>query len=453
MALTEGLCVGSEEMDPEAAAAEWTKNSPGKSHDDDQCCRFEDKEGNTQSVPIDQTSDATTPLSQKSTNSTTFQKCNWKKKLCGATSYDIRVAYPSKDYQQQFITPLMERSIAMAVDFWSRAIITRPNLHPKILRITRTLRQECGTMFPENVPTNQTRFQLNFDLMLCIRMEELPKDDSIQVAGAAHSLLHDEEDGLPRIASIVLSSIIATDFNPCDWANVIAHEIGHALGFGISMASKHVLDTSSSTKRRHFCGSKATQEWRRLSGCRKSFPPMDIGGSHWPERDCIGLELMTPKLYRIGFLDEYGRSNERLPTSQLTLAAMEDLGYQVNYDCAQSGKNVLLGQECSCHVEQHDPLLCHPRRKDIYRRRRKRRRFRRKILGAGKKQAKVLGALIKRAFKILKKRHWLKPWWWRRKYRGVKKMWGEVFRIRIVQMDADEFKQYFEHGSNNFGQR
>ncbi|KAL3911326.1 MAG: hypothetical protein SGILL_007321, partial [Bacillariaceae sp.] len=170
-------------------------------------------------------------------------KCNWKKKLCGPNSYDIRVSFPSSKHQRQFIQTGMDRPIAMAVDLWSRAIQTRPNRVPQTLRLSRALRMQCGTMFPEhfNKQSNRTMTQLNFDLMVCLQMQELPENDSKKTVGTAQVLLDDPDDGLPRIVAITLSSD-AHHLHDCDWANVIAHEIGHALGFGTAvLPHQHLL--------------------------------------------------------------------------------------------------------------------------------------------------------------------------------------------------------------------
>jgi len=76
---------------------------------------------------------------------------------------------------------------------------------------------------------------------------------------------------------------------------------------------------------------KASLEWQRLTGCPRTVPmPMEQGGgagtacSHWDEMCLVG-ELMT------GYLRDGG-----LEMSRMTVAALEDLGYAVNYTGADA---------------------------------------------------------------------------------------------------------------------
>ncbi|KAG7370908.1 hypothetical protein IV203_019478 [Nitzschia inconspicua] len=366
----------------------------------------------------------------------TFQDCNWKKKLCGPNAYDIRIVYKSIQHQKR--VPLeLERSVAMAVDFWSRSIRNRPNPHPQRTRISKKLKRECGTIFPNELMGNQTMIQLNFDLMLYIKLEKLP----VATLGEAGVLLEDPNDRLPRIASIALSADLLSplkdqhdgtscfpSLNQCDWANVIAHEIGHALGFGKRLVlQSNLIDRHR--KKYHFCGGNATKEWRRFSGCRKSFPPIDESGSHWPERDCIRLELMTPLLDFIS-TDGNGRSNGRLPISRLSLAAMNDIGYEVNYDCAETNEQMITTRQCKCQREQYDSLVCHPYRAAVIKRRYQLWLFRRNILRVGKQ-------LLVAGFRGLRKGYLLKPWWWRRKYRRFRnnfEQFKRAFSMPIIRL-------------------
>jgi len=76
---------------------------------------------------------------------------------------------------------------------------------------------------------------------------------------------------------------------------------------------------------------KASREWQSATGCPDAVPiPMEQGGtggtacSHWDETCLVG-ELMT------GYVRDGG-----LELSRMTVAALEDLGYAVNYSAADA---------------------------------------------------------------------------------------------------------------------
>ena len=279
------------------------------------------------------------------------------------------------------------------------------------------LKNECGTIFQQN----QTKIQLNFGLLLCFKVDTFCDDSAIAAANVQYK---DRKDGLPSIATILVNSHYLEGerdaFSVCQWANIIAHEIGHALGFTNTARSRGLIHHDRGAEEAHYCGGNATEEWRRFSGCRKSFPPLDVEGRHWPEDDCIGLELMTPALDSIQ-RDGYGKLNGRLPLSRLTLAALEDMEYQVNYNCADEDEFILPTRRCKCRTQEVDPIGCHPNRWKINQRRRRFRRFRRKFLGAGVKRLVGMRNVVKRSFKIIQKGYFLKRWWWRRNYRTFSK--------------------------------
>lgn len=398
-----------------------------------------------------------------------FVNCPWKKNLCGSNTYDIRVEYG----QQQHIPVELERPIAMAVDLWSRAIESRPSHHSQVLQPTNELIRQCGNMFSNNNQTvvggKRRRRLLHFDLLLCFNVEKLDGDP----LAAASILLDDPDDGLPRIASVKLNSNrmelirskkhLSNSLNQCDWANIIAHEIGHALGFG-TLAFRRKCDkervstttpTTATTNSLHYhhhyyyCGGNATREWRGLSRCHKSFPPLNAGNNHWPDDDCLSVELMTPFLSFISYTHNNGKrkrkSNGRLPLSRLTLAALQDLGYQVNYDCADDDESLILRGECKCTQGEREqrkrrPLLCNPNRNSIIKRQRRIQKFKHRILAWSQKCRRKLnkaltrlGKVAERWRKILTKGYLLKPWWWRRKCRSLKK-WVRDIASKLPQI-------------------
>jgi len=90
-----------------------------------------------------------------------------------------------------------------------------------------------------------------------------------------------------------------------------------------------------------YLGDRANAEYEAISGC--AVVPTEQGGgggtkcSHWDE-ECLGAELMT------GSLDN-GRLN---PLSRITIASLEDLGYEVDYSTADAYGRSDLGAGCTC---------------------------------------------------------------------------------------------------------
>lgn len=110
--------------------------------------------------------------------------------------------------------------------------------------------------------------------------------------------------------------------------NVITHEMAHVLGFGTTW--QHLV-LQLGTHNPIFNGENAKKVYGVLRNAPRplAVPVANTGGSgtyggHWREA-IFGDELMT------GFLNS---STDRI--SSLTLAAFEDLGYQVRYDNAEA---------------------------------------------------------------------------------------------------------------------
>lgn len=110
--------------------------------------------------------------------------------------------------------------------------------------------------------------------------------------------------------------------------SVIIHEMGHVLGIGTLWQELTLLD-GAGTDDPVFVGQNAMYEYARLIGAneRTPVPVENTGGpgsrdGHWRE-SVFGNELMT------GFV----RSATN-PISRLTVACLQDLGYQVDYSAA-----------------------------------------------------------------------------------------------------------------------
>ena len=112
--------------------------------------------------------------------------------------------------------------------------------------------------------------------------------------------------------------------------DVIIHEMGHVLGIG-TLWSELRLIASSGTDDPLFIGPAAMREYGRLLGTTNpiAVPVANTGGpgtreGHWREAT-FDTELMT------GF-DDPGRN----AMSRMTIASLQDLGYQVNLNAADS---------------------------------------------------------------------------------------------------------------------
>jgi hypothetical protein len=112
--------------------------------------------------------------------------------------------------------------------------------------------------------------------------------------------------------------------------NIVLHEFGHALGFGISGGG--VTFYSQFVVGSGFTGPNAVREYRSLFGNSATSVPLETGGgggtagAHWSE-SVFRTELMT------GYSEAAGVP---MPLSRLTVAAMQDMGYTVNYAAADA---------------------------------------------------------------------------------------------------------------------
>jgi hypothetical protein len=111
--------------------------------------------------------------------------------------------------------------------------------------------------------------------------------------------------------------------------DVITHEMGHVVGVGSRWAAKGLL-VGKGTTDPTFSGPAAMAEYHKLrggSGDPVRVPVENTGGPgtadvHWRDRT-FGNELMT------GFVNTAPN-----PLSRVTVAALGDLGYQVDVDAA-----------------------------------------------------------------------------------------------------------------------
>lgn len=112
--------------------------------------------------------------------------------------------------------------------------------------------------------------------------------------------------------------------------DVVLHEMGHVLGLG-TLWTRRDLISGSGGANPSFTGERAVREYVELLGASepRPVPIANTGGpgtreGHWREL-IFGDELMT------GFL-----SGAERPLSRLTVAGMEDIGYEVDYSAADA---------------------------------------------------------------------------------------------------------------------
>ena len=135
-----------------------------------------------------------------------------------------------------------------------------------------------------------------------------------------------------RTTGTRLPWLASAGIDPADAANpllyqIVLHEFGHALGFVAELFTQKNLLTVPGSGGVGWVGANALREYRSIFGVRNALNvPMETAGgegtavSHWAE-SVFGNELMT------GFVG----NATTLPLSRVTVGAMADLGYTVNY--------------------------------------------------------------------------------------------------------------------------
>lgn len=121
-------------------------------------------------------------------------------------------------------------------------------------------------------------------------------------------------------------------------------EMAHCIGFGDTDMLVAANKCDSSLPYNVYTGGKsAVKEWAAVSGCSYAPPVQSQQCGHWHE-DCLRKELMTP------FFDL--NADAESPLSRITIAALEDFGYTVDYTEADSFTVYDLDPGCNC-LEVH----------------------------------------------------------------------------------------------------
>jgi hypothetical protein len=171
------------------------------------------------------------------------------------------------------------------------------------------------------------RFPLSIDdiaIALFYDASRRPTLGTAQVAGMKTVTATDGEEYTHAYAATlilntrlfdVLEGNDPTDlYDPPEWDNLVAHELGHSLGFATLWVQNNLFEIGT----RIYKGAFATDKWKEI-GCSGSIP-VESNGQHFDET-CLNPELMT-------------LSSEKLaddPLSILTIGTMQDLGYGVDY--------------------------------------------------------------------------------------------------------------------------
>lgn len=197
-------------------------------------------------------------------------------------------------------------------------------------------------------PPNPTLTETVDDLLVLLRVRDI--DGLGRSGGVASPCLIRDPGAQPIVSIVELDSAEWVSSSESEQRNMVLHELIHALGFAQGLLTRtlpsgftrHCLELPSRAapnqliQDTHFSCTNARQAFDRLGGISYagSKVPLENGGfipgttagslnNHWREIS-FGRELMSA-FYQVG----------SAPLSLVTVAALEDLGYQVTYAAAE----------------------------------------------------------------------------------------------------------------------
>jgi hypothetical protein len=194
-------------------------------------------------------------------------------------------------------------------------------------QILRQAAQQWQQVIVGDVPDQYYRGRLVDDVLIEISAQQI--DGRGGILGYAHTTDFRAGSWLPYHGEIVIDTNDVSAMSSRDLQEVMAHEIGHILGFGVIWGPRGLL-VGAGTSNPGFTGARAVAEYNALYRTNVTAVPVEAGGgpgtqlSHWRE-SVFGTELMT------GWHNS-GRVN---PLSRITVASMADIGYQVNLGAAE----------------------------------------------------------------------------------------------------------------------
>lgn len=245
--------------------------------------------------------------------------------LCSATdstspksTYDIRM--------KLVIDPQDLNVFKKARSRWSQII--NSDLRDQVPPVIKQ-RLPCGT-YPKRID----------DLYICASYQKI--DSSGGLWAYARTLYERRSNGFSYVGELVF------DLDDMDYIrgknrlyDLIVHEMGHIIGVSRNTFENKNLVTTTGD-RCDYIGVNANREYKKITNCNAV--PMKLDGDdffskcqHWDDF-CLGNEIMT------GFL-----SGDTQPISTITIGALNDIGYNVNYNNADPyGRNDMHGT-CFCN--------------------------------------------------------------------------------------------------------
>jgi len=259
--------------------------------------------------------------------------CSPKDSLSSSFQIDLHVIKGDSYWEKENgFPPELKQAARVAANTWLRVIRGRHGGRRARPSDMMDLREACGIGDGELTKVG--------DLVICL---ELVVDVSSDEDFLARVLLpSSRQEPFPRAVTLEINSVHAGRFYQCDWNNVMLHEVAHALGFGIPVFSALDLAYSSSNGLTTFTGKNAKHEWEAMGGSknRNRYPLLsEKDGSHWPKTCFLSPEIMKPYLRKAQPKVIFGHDT-RQPMSRLTLAVFQDLGYDVDMNCADRGINI-----------------------------------------------------------------------------------------------------------------
>ncbi len=187
---------------------------------------------------------------------------------------------------------------------------------------------------------------------LLVDADVSPIDGPGGVLAKAGPCLVRSAGGLPVFAAMQFDSADVADLETDGvFETVVAHELGHAIGFGTVWDS---LLVGAGSGQPRFAGLVARGAWDALEGGSGVTVPVEGGGgpgtadSHWREA-VFESELMT------GYIDP-----DPNPLSAVTIGALADLGYGVDLGAADSFGTPALHAHGTWEFElRSEPLALH----------------------------------------------------------------------------------------------